>query len=188
MPAQQNLRATGDRIEQMLEELEATADPKTFDRASELLRMVAELYGAGLGRIVTLAAERDPPLLDELVADELVASLLLVHGLHPESLARRVEAALAQVRPTLAAHAGDVELLGIDEEAGAVQIRLLGSCDGCPSSSVTLQLAVERAIVEAAPEIVTIDVDQPSQPQPGVPVALGTKPVYDECPAEMAGT
>jgi Fe-S cluster biogenesis protein NfuA len=188
MAAPQNLRATGDRIEQMLEELEATADPKTYDRASELLRLVADLYGAGLGRIVELAAARCQELLDELVADELVASLLLVHGLHPESLARRVEGALAQVRPTLAAHAGDVELLGIDETAGAVQIRLLGSCDGCPSSSVTLQLAVERAIVEAAPEIVRIDVDQPTPPRPGVPIALGTKPAYEECPAEMAAT
>jgi Fe-S cluster biogenesis protein NfuA len=188
MPAPQNLRATGDRIEQMLEELEATADPKTYDRASELLRLVADLYGAGLGRIMELAATRCPDLFDELAADELVASLLLVHGLHPESLARRVEGALAQVRPTLAAHAGDVELLGIDDDAGSVHIRLLGSCDGCPSSSVTLQLAVERAIVEAAPEVVRIDVDQPSQPQPGVPVALGAKPAYEVCPAEMAGT
>ncbi len=187
MPAAQNLRVTGDRIEQLFEELEATADPKTYDRASELLRLVADLYGGGLGRIMELASQRCPELLGELVGDDLVASLLLVHGLHPESLARRVEGALAQVRPTLAAHAGDVELLGIDEEAGAVQIRLLGSCDGCPSSSVTLQLAVERAIVEAAPEIVRIDVDQPSQPQPGVPIALGTKPAYEECPAEIAG-
>jgi Fe-S cluster biogenesis protein NfuA len=137
---------------------------------------------------VEVTTERCPELIDELVADELVASLLLVHGLHPESLARRVEGALAQVRPTLAAHSGDVELLTIDEEAGTVQIRLLGSCDGCPSSSVTLQLAVERAIVEAAPEIVRIDVDQPAPPQPGVPITLGTKPAYEECPAEMAGT
>jgi Fe-S cluster biogenesis protein NfuA len=188
MPAAQNLRATGDRIERMLEDLEATADSKTYDLASELLRLVADLYGAGLSRVVELAAAGGPELLGDLAADELVASLLLVHGLHPESLARRVEGALAQVRPTLAAHAGDVELLGIDEDAGAVHIRLLGSCDGCPSSAVTLQLAVERAIVEAAPEIVRIDVDQPSVLQPGVPIALGTKPAYDECPAEMAGT
>ena len=100
-----------------------------------------------------------------LVDDDLVASLLLVHGLHPESLAHRVEEALARCGRLLAAHGGDVELLGIDDEAGAVRLRLLGSCDGCPSSSVTLQLAVERAIVEAAPEIVRIDVDQPS-PRP----------------------
>ena len=63
------------------------------------------------------------------------------------------------MRPFLAHHDGDVELLAVDPDAGAVVLRLLGSCDGCPSSAVTLQLAVERAIVEAAPEIVRIDVD-----------------------------
>ena len=45
---------------------------------------------------------------------------------------------------------------------GAVHLRLLGSCDGCPSSAVTLRTTVERAIVEAAPEIVTIDVEEPN--------------------------
>ena len=66
------------------------------------------------------------------------------------------------MRPFLGAHGGDVELLDIDADAGAVQLRLLGSCDGCPSSAVTLQMAVEQAIVEAAPEIVIIDVEEPS--------------------------
>lgn len=187
MPGPHNLRATGDRIEQMLEDLEATADPKTYDRACELLRLVADLYGAGLGRVLELVDEHAPRLRGELVLDDLVASLLVVHGLHPESLARRVGAALAQVRPLLAAHAGDVELLGIDEEAASVRVRLLGSCDGCPSSSVTLQMAVERAIAAAAPEVLRVEVDQPSQPAPGVPVALGTKPAFNECPVEMTG-
>jgi Fe-S cluster biogenesis protein NfuA len=185
MPAPQDLRATGDRIERLIDELRATAEPRTYARAEELVRLITELYGAGLARVVELSAERDLGLLDALVADELVASLLLVHGLHPEPLAQRVEAALAEVRPLLSSHGGDVELLEIDEEAGAVRLRLLGSCDGCPSSAVTLQSAVERAILEAAPEIVCIDVDAPAPPVPGVPVLLGTKPVYEECPTEM---
>ena len=45
-----------------------------------------------------------------------------------------------------------------------MHLRLLGSCDGCPSSAVTLRDAVERAIVEAAPEIVIIDVEEPNAP------------------------
>jgi Fe-S cluster biogenesis protein NfuA len=185
MPAPQNLRATGDRIEQLVEELRATAEPRTCARAEELLRLVTELYGAGLARVIELAGATAPSLLDAFVADDLVASLLLVHGLHPEPLVERVEAALAKVRPLLSSHGGDVELLELDEVAGAVQLRLLGSCDGCPSSAVTLQSAVERAIMEAAPEIVCIDVDEPARPVPGVPVMLGTKPVYEECPSEM---
>jgi Fe-S cluster biogenesis protein NfuA len=188
VPAPSNLRATGDRIEQMLDELQATADPRTYAQAAELLRLIAELYGGGLARVVQLIEAHHPRLIEALVEDELVASLLVVHGLHPASVVQRVEGALAQVRPLLAAHAGDVELLGVDEAAGVVQLRLLGSCDGCPSSSVTLQLAVERAIVEAAPEIVRIDVGEPARPAPSVPVTIGTKPAYADCPAEMAAT
>jgi Fe-S cluster biogenesis protein NfuA len=182
MPATQNLRATGDRIEQILDELEAAADPSTYDQAAEALRLVVELYGAGLARMAHLVEERAPDLSEAFASDDLIASLLLVHGLHPESLARRVEGALARVRPLLAAHGGDVELLGLDEQAGVVRLRLLGSCDGCPSSSITLQSAVEQAIVEAAPEIVRLDVDQ-SAASLEVAVSIGARPTFADCPA-----
>ncbi len=186
MSEPQNLRATGDRIEQALDELHATADPRTINLAEELLRLVSDLYGAGFARTVELAEKHAPALLAEFVRDELVASLLVVQGLHPESLDNRVEGALISVRPFLAQHGGDVELLGLDEELGAVKLRLLGSCDGCPSSASTLRGAVEVAITQAAPEIVRIVVEEPTAPGVSVPVSLGTKPVYDECPVEVA--
>jgi Fe-S cluster biogenesis protein NfuA len=201
MTEPQNLRVTGDRIEHALDELHATADPRLINLAEELLRLVSDLYGAGLARIMELAQEHAPGLLDEFVRDELVASLLLVQGLHPESIDNRVEGALVSVRPFLAQHGGDVELLDIDEEGGAVKLRLLGSCDGCPSSASTLRGAVEVAITEAAPEIVRIVVEEPTPPAVSVPVSLGTKPaypkpaypkpvypkpVYTECPVEVA--
>jgi Fe-S cluster biogenesis protein NfuA len=191
--AAQNLRVVGDRIEQLLDELHATAEPATCALAQELLRLVTELYGGGLERVVVLAREDAPELIDRLLADELVASLLLVHGLHPESVTARVEQALESVRPFLATHDGDVELLDVDEDAGAVHLRLLGSCDGCPSSAVTLRDAVERAIVEAAPEITIIDVEQPSAEGPdpsviGTPVTLTRKPAprFESCPTGVA--
>jgi Fe-S cluster biogenesis protein NfuA len=188
MPESQSLRATGDRIEQALEELYATADPRTVNLAEEILRLVSDLYGAGLARTVALVEEQAPALMAELVEDDLVASLLLVQGLHPESLDSRVEGALVSVRPFLAQHGGDVELLGIDDAVGAVKVRLLGSCDGCPSSASTLQGAVEVAIVNAAPEITRIVVEEPSDRAPGVPITLGAKPVFESCPAEVAGS
>ncbi|MDP3891809.1 NifU family protein [Nocardioides sp.] len=80
-----------------------------------------------------------------------------MHGLHPFGVEERVERALEAVRPYLGSHGGDVELLGVSEE-GVVRLRLLGSCDGCPSSSVTLELAVEGAIHEAAPEVSAIEI------------------------------
>ena len=62
------------------------------------------------------------------------------------------------MRPYLGSHGGDVELLEVTDD-GVVRLRLLGSCDGCPSSSVTLKLAVEDAIEAAAPEVTGIEVE-----------------------------
>lgn len=190
MAEKKNLRAVGDRIEQLLDELRAAADPRLYGQAEEMLGLVTELYGGGLARIVEVVGESDPAVLDRLAHDELISSLLLVHGLHPDDLITRVTRALEGVRPMLASHGGDVELLDIDADAGAVHLNLLGSCHGCPSSTVTLRLAVESAIAEAAPEIIIIDVEQPTEEAPPagdpIPITLGTKkPVFEECPAEL---
>lgn len=182
-----NLRAVGDRIERLLDELGACADPKPRAIAEELIRQVTDLYGAGLARVLELAEEISPGLVDRLGSDDLIGSLLVVHGLHPASLESRVERALEAVRPVLGAHKGDVELVAIDPAANAVKLRLLGSCDGCPSSTITLQMAVEKAILEAAPEIEIIDVEQPSAAVVSTPVMLTTKPGYTDCPVEVAG-
>jgi len=190
MAEKKNLRAVGDRIEQLLDELRAAADPRLYGQAEEMLGLVTDLYGGGLARIVEIVGGKDQAVLDLLAHDELVSSLLLVHGLHPEDLATRVARALEGVRPMLAQHGGDVELLDIDAAAGAVHLNLLGSCHGCPSSTVTLRMAVETAIAEAAPEIQIIDVEQPTEEAvpvgAPVPITLGAKkPVYVECPAEL---
>ena len=89
-----------------------------------------------------------------------------MHGLHPYGVQTRVEQALQSVRPYLGSHDGDVELLGVTDE-GVVQLRLLGSCDGCPSSSVTLELAVRDAIEAVAPEVTSIEVETPAQEAAG---------------------
>ncbi|NUP26136.1 MAG: hypothetical protein HOQ36_07235 [Nocardia sp.] len=138
------------------------------ERAEQLVREVAELYGAGLTRVVELL---EPATLDRLARDDLVASLLLVHGLHPHDVDVRVRAALDSVRPYLGSHGGDVALVGIVD--GVVRLELTGSCRNCPSSSVTLELAVEDAVRAAAPEIESIEVVA-AQPEPTGPIAADT--------------
>ncbi len=158
--AADRLRATGDRIDVLLDAC-GTGGVVARERAEELVRLTADLYGAGIERILEVvhdAGRLDDEVLAALAADDLVASLLLVHGLHPYDVGMRVEQALESVRPYLGSHGGDVELLDVTD-AGVVRLRLLGSCDGCPSSSVTLKLAVEGAIEAAAPEIVEIVVE-----------------------------
>jgi Fe-S cluster biogenesis protein NfuA len=170
---QQNI---GDTIERKLEELQTRVDPRVFDQAVELLQLVNELYGDGLARVMDLANQYTPELIAHLTADGLLSSLLVANGLHPDDIHVRIARALDGVRPFLAGHGGDVELLDIDEHVGAVRLRLLGSCDGCPSSAVTLRTTVERAILDSAPEVVIIDVEQPSDQTVATPVLLGTKP------------
>jgi len=169
-----DLRATGERIDALIESIAGggagPANPtRSRERAEDLVRAVTDLYGAGLERLLEIAYDSgrlDDELLGLLAEDDLVASLLLVHGLHPYDVPTRVENALESVRPYLGSHGGDVELLEVSDE-GAVHLRLLGSCDGCPSSSVTLELAVQDAIEAAAPEVTSIEVESPP-PQQGV--------------------
>jgi len=155
-----DLRATGERIDALLD-ASSSGGAVARARAEELVRLVTDLYGAGLERFMDLLYETghlDDELLASLAHDDLMGSLLLVHGLHPYGVETRVEEALESVRPYLGTHGGDVELLAVTDD-GTVRLRLLGSCDGCPSSSVTLKLAVEGAIEAAAPEITVIEVE-----------------------------
>ena len=158
----------GERIETLLN-ASSVNGVAARERAEELVRQVTLLYGEGLVqvlRILETVTVLEPPVWDALAADELVSALLLIHGLHPHDIRTRVESALESVRPYLATHGGNVELLDIDDE-GVVRLRLLGSCDGCPSSSVTLELAVESAVEAAAPEVTAIEVTSGAKPKVG---------------------
>ncbi len=140
----------------------ASGDPAVSTRADELVRAVVGLYGGGLSRIVELLDEAQ---VRELAGDPLVAQLLLLHDLHPDDLRTRVQQALDHVRPYLGSHAGGIDYLGLDD-AGVAHLRLEGSCDGCPSSSVTVKLAIEQAVLDAAPEIDRVEVEGMVEPTP----------------------
>ncbi len=152
-------RSAGDRIQTLLDASSA-GGTVARERAEQLVREVVELYGAGFSRIMAaVGSQADSGMLNRLVADDLVASLLLVHGLHPHDVHRRVSDALDRVRPYLGSHGGDVHLLDIVGDT--VQLQFAGSCKSCPSSAVTLELAVEDAIRAAAPEVSAIEVVAP---------------------------
>jgi len=147
-------------IQELEERLEAVADPVVREVADELVASVMELYGEGLERIFQALVDGGSATLavrDALVHDGVVGSLLLIHGLHPVELETRVRAALDSVRPYLQSHSGDVELLRL--EAGVAHLRLQGSCDGCPSSAATLELAITQALDEVAPDLAGIEVE-----------------------------
>jgi Fe-S cluster biogenesis protein NfuA/nitrite reductase/ring-hydroxylating ferredoxin subunit len=113
---------------------------------------------------VVSQGEQSERIFEALAEDELVSHLLLLHGLHPLDVQTRVVRALEEVRPYLQSHGGNVELLGI--EGGVARVRMEGSCDGCPSSTVTLKLAIEEAVLKAAPDLERIEAEGVAEPPP----------------------
>jgi Fe-S cluster biogenesis protein NfuA/nitrite reductase/ring-hydroxylating ferredoxin subunit len=149
-----------ERVQELSEEVERLRDPRSRALAQELLGAVLELYGDGLARIVAAideAGEAGAEIRGRLAEDGAVASLMLIHDLYPVPIAERVEEALESVRPYMESHGGDVELLGL--EGDVARLRLQGSCDGCPASSATLELAIKSALEEAAPDLQGIEVE-----------------------------
>lgn len=177
MSEERSLSDVGARVEQLLTELGSVGDPRVQEKTEEAVRLLMQLYGGALARIVDIIAEEESGghLLDRLVGDDLVGSLLVLHDLHPRDTATRVREALDRVRPYLGSHAGGVELLGVAD--GIVYLRLEGSCDGCPSSAVTVKLAIERAIEEAAPEVTSVEVEGMTEPSSGKERDPGIIPV-----------
>lgn len=167
-------RPDGDRIEALLDELQRTSGPNTWRRVEELVRRLVDLYGDGLTRILEharAAGAPDAALGARLEADDVLSSLLLVHGLHPRPLAERIERALERVRSYLGSHAGGIELVEIDTH-GVARLRLLGNCDGCPSSLATVESTIRAALDEAAPDLAGLHVDGASHRLP----VLGAAP------------
>jgi Fe-S cluster biogenesis protein NfuA len=141
-------------LEALLDRLDALPGAAARETATATVQALLALYGEGLARVVERVGAAQARALAQ---DELVAHLLLLHGLHPVAVEQRVREALAGVRPYLESHGGDVELLGV--AGGVVRLRLHGSCDGCPASALTLKQAIEQAVLAAAPDVDAVEAD-----------------------------
>jgi Fe-S cluster biogenesis protein NfuA len=149
-----------ERVQDLLGSLDEIADPVAQARVQELVGTVLELYGAGLERILGVIADAGEGAIhirNALLDDGIVASLLLIHGLYPVPLEERIAEAVDSVRPFLASHGGGVEILSVED--GVARLRLQGSCNGCPASASTLEHALKEAIDEAAPDLLSLEVE-----------------------------
>lgn len=161
-------------IEELVAKLESISDPDHRAATQHLLQALTGLYGSGLERMMELAHSYGEPgasLISKFESDDLVKGLLLLHGLHSQDLESRVLQGLEKTRPYLKSHGGNVELVSVDD-AGVVKLRLEGSCHGCPSSSVTMKLAIEDAIYEAAPDILALEVEGVTEERPAKSVGF----------------
>jgi nitrite reductase/ring-hydroxylating ferredoxin subunit/Fe-S cluster biogenesis protein NfuA len=134
----------------------AAWDDRARGAVAAYRRAIDALHAEALRRIVR-ACRTEPvalAVLRAVAADEVVYSVLRQLQIVKPSLDERIEAALAGVRPMLAAHGGGVELVRIAPPV--VEVRLLGACHGCAASAMTLHAGVRQAVLDGCPEITDV--------------------------------
>jgi hypothetical protein len=135
------------RIEDLVRRLERFPDHESREVARSLMEAILELHGAGLERMLDIVFEMGDSgrtAIRRFAGDPLVASLLVLHGLHPDDIVTRVEQTLAKIH-------GHAELLGVFE--GTVRIRVSGGGCGFKES-------VEAALHEAVPDASAIVIEE----------------------------
>ncbi|MEU8544233.1 hypothetical protein AB0C52_30305 [Streptomyces sp. NPDC048717] len=180
MSAARTAEAAGRQVEEVLDRLAGTADRDTVAAAEDVVRVLMEFYGSGLARIVELlgrpgsgSAARSGPgsgaePLGALLADELVASLLNLHGLHPEDLPTRIDRALAAL-PQPARNAG------FDAASGVLRLAVEASSGcGCSGTQDATRQAALDALACFAPEVTGVELE-PAVRAPAL-LQIGTRP------------
>ena len=148
-------------IQQLIEEIETLPDPKAKKMMEECIREILGFYGKGLEKILKIISEGNSSaakdIYNNLIEDSFVNGLLLIHDLHPLDLKTRLYKALEKVKPYMDSHGGSVELVSL--ENGVAKLKLAGNCNGCPSSSSTLELGIRQSIEEYCPDLLGLEVE-----------------------------
>ncbi|MFI2511132.1 hypothetical protein [Streptomyces sp. NPDC018972] len=166
-----NAETAGRMVEEILDRLASSGDRAACEAAEELVRVLMECYGAAFARAMDLLGHRPErparEAVDALLRDELVAGLLVLHGLHPDDAPTRIAHALDTLPQ-------DVESTGFDPATGELRLRLTGSA-GCGGSRDAVEQAARDTLACFAPEVtaVTLEADTASGP---VRLQIGTGP------------
>ena len=110
---------------------------------------MAEIYGQALIRTLELA---DPAAVERMLADELIAHLLALHGIHPESVETRLARVIDELRAAVSDQGGTVELDRLDDTVAVVRVALGGRA----SRSADIEHTVRRAVMTAVPELANV--------------------------------
>jgi hypothetical protein len=148
------------RIGGLVQEIDAIADPAVRATTKELVQSLMDLHGAALERAMEIVSEGGEPgmhLIDELGADPMVRSVLVLYGLHPEELDARVLKAVDRLKPQLRKQGCEIEILALS--GGAIRLRVQTGEHACGSTAKTVQATVEGAIYDAAPDLTSLVVE-----------------------------
>ena len=155
------------RVGELATQLLNHPDRDVREQIEELLDWVDVFHREGLGRLVEMIrAWRGEIFLESVGRDEIAGPFLATYdlgeGADERELAEAEEAvtaALEELRPFVESHGGTITVDSIRD--GVVTVRMLGSCDGCPSSNATLTGGVEEALRRHWPNFRRLEVIDP---------------------------
>jgi hypothetical protein len=156
MIEENKLRERVQKIADLVRLLDAVADAAVRVQVQRLLQAVMDLHGEAFERLLERLRSTGPAgeaLLDSMVADPLVASILVLHGLHPVDFETRVRRAIEKLQPALRLQSAIAELGGARD--GDVKIRIRGVNDAVTARAV--KSLVEEELYAAAPDAVSLD-------------------------------
>jgi len=160
------------RVAEIYESLMEHPDPRIVGAVSEMMDLVDAFHREGLGRLVEMIrAWRGEIFLESVARDDVTGYFLNAYDLgeapderEAMAAAESVDAALEELRPMIESHGGMITVEEIKD--GVVKVQMLGSCDGCPSSTATLTGGLEEALRRHWPNFRRLEVasDEPEAP------------------------
>jgi Fe-S cluster biogenesis protein NfuA len=157
MTQQADFRQQAETVERLVTTLDTAADPLLKTVAKDLVQALMDLHGAAFERTLELLHESGNPggIIERLGRDELVSSVLLLYGLHPEDMRTRILSALENIQPELKKQNASAELAGLDE-VGAVTIHFQVKAGSCGSTPGSVRSCIEAVVQNAAPDASSI--------------------------------
>jgi len=155
MPGEGEFQGRIERIEGLIHRLEAIPDVAQRNEMRELLQAVLELHGAALERMLAIVSEVSGPELgssEALLRDSLVASVLLLHGLHPRDLDARVRGAIEKAQGVLRGYGARVTFAGAPGRNVRLEVRGVDAAH----TAKAVRAVLEEEIYEAAPDAASV--------------------------------
>jgi hypothetical protein len=157
MPGEGEFQGRIERIEGLIHRLEAIPDAAQRNEMRELLQAVLELHAAALESMLAIVSEVGDPesrLSEALLRDPLVASVLLLHGLHPQDLDARVRGAIEKAQGVLRGYGARVTFVGAPGRNVRLEVRGVDAAH----TAKAVRAVLEAEVYETAPDAASISI------------------------------
>jgi hypothetical protein len=161
-----------DKIEELVRRAESIADPSARSVTVDLLRAVLDFHAAGLERMLEIVFESGPAgeaIIERIAGDDFTSSMLLLHDLHPDDLETRINRAVQKLHEMFISLGAKLSVVGIDGGTVRLHFESQRTWSGTP-----VKASVEKAILQAAPEITSVVLEGLKEAPP-----VGFVPVSD---------